>query len=186
MPQTVHKNNQPIVERAMLMYVNSAIINSVPKGDIPLFEKIVEIFSLFESATSKEGRTNLPRHLGRVLDINPECHTIALAITMLVPEMKTQHGIYVGVVSTDDERGYRATDCAHSWNVTPNGTIIDSYPVGVVTGGPAIVASHGMYQPFGSGLYVDRPQITSKLQMYKIWSRANLLADVVRFAQENQ
>ena len=167
------------------MYINSAIINSVPKDDIPLFQRISDIFNLFGSVTSKEGRVNLPSYLDRVLSIDPECHTIALAISMLVPEMRIRHGIYVGITSSDDERGYRATDCAHSWNVTPNGTIIDSYPVGVITGGPAIVASHGIYQPFGSGLYVDRPEITSRLPMYKIWSRAQLIVDVVRFAQEN-
>lgn len=167
------------------MLINTTTLPTVPKGDIEYFAKISHIFALFAKVGRKNGSVALPGRLKRVFDISPECHTISIAISMLIPEMKVRHGVYLGFNKNGGQRkSLSLTDCAHSWNVAPGGTIIDSYPVGVINGGPVIVVSTGTYQPFGANLYIEGSQILKKLPMFKIWSRAALLADVILYVEE--
>lgn len=170
------------------MFLNTTIVKSIPEGEGKYIRMFIELNELFGDLTQTHKKESLPSELRRVYEISPECHTIAMAVSMLVPGMALKHGVYVGLKKTSEHGSeFRMVECAHSWNVTPCGMIIDSYPVGVLVGAPVIVVSSGTYQPFGSGLYVERPEITTKLNMYKIWNRATLLADVARHVRgQNQ
>ncbi len=163
------------------MFVNTTTTRTVPEADVALYIKVCELFDLFANATRNGRSKKLPGHLSRISEIIAECHTIATAISMLLPELKVRHGMFVGIECVDSR--HSCTTCAHSWNVAPGGTIIDAYPVGVISGGPIMMVSTGTYKPFGSGLYFECPLEMSNLPMYKIWNRAALIADVVLYAQ---
>ncbi len=164
------------------------IIDSVPKGEGKFFEQVLHISVLFHNATSDGRWSSLPMHLQRISKIYPSCHSIAMAVSFLVPEMKLVHGVYMGFIDGEGDNTGRMflNTCAHSWNVTPSGTIIDSYPVGILAGGPVVVASHGTYKSFGANHYVAKPEIKTRLPMYKHWSMACLIADVVMYTASNQ
>lgn len=166
------------------MFRNKAIIDSLPKGEGKFLEQAMLVSNLFYDATSDNRWRDLPTSLQRISKISPSCHAIAMAVSILVPGLKVVHGVYRGFVDgeNDDAGHLFLNTCAHSWNVTPSGTIIDSYPVGILTGGPVIVASHGTYKSFGANHYAPKPEIRTQLPMYNHWSMACLIADVVTYA----
>ena len=169
------------------MFLNSSIINSLPKGEGEFLKQILDVTDLFIQVTGSDDKLlQLPQHLRGIKSVPACCHSIALAISMLVPGMRVVHGIYRGLVEGEGEENGQLIlrRCAHSWNVTPHGTIIDSYHVGVHSGGPVIVASHGQHRDFGAGHYCELPEVVTKLPMFKHYSIACTIVDVINFARE--
>lgn len=165
------------------MIINTTAANSIPKEDLDWFSKIHSLFHLLKIAREKHKIGAVPDTMKRILDKSLECHTIATIVSMMFKEIKLVHGVYGGINHTSDHPSF--TTCAHSWNMTPSGTIIDSYPVGIITGGPVIVVSHGMYKDFGKGLYIPKPEIVVELPLYKIWSRAVEFTNLLQYTQGN-
>ena len=168
------------------MLINSNALSLIPKEDSRWYRKVSDLFEIFRRAVSEDHRAKLPTHLKRVCSVDFECHSIAVAVSIIFPELKAVHGIYCGVRHIEEKK--MLNTCSHSWNVAPGGTIIDSYPVGVISGGPVIVISHGLYKDFGSGHYHQRPlQVVARaLPMFSIWSRACLLVDVIEYARSQE
>jgi hypothetical protein len=56
-----------------------------------------------------------------------ECHSIARAISMYIPELKLINGVYLGLEwkkPESDKQVFSLTTCQHSWLLTPDGSII--------------------------------------------------------------
>jgi len=129
------------------MQVNSSLYGNTTELDRKLQKKV-----RFLGFHIDDYIVDLPfaKHLGF------ECHSIARAISMAIPELKVVDGVYLGLewLSGDgDELTIRVRECSHSWLETPDKAIIDAYPPGFITFDAVLVVAKGMHELFGKGLY---------------------------------
>ncbi len=118
----------------------------IPRADIELFQQIREVVNAMDDIDLgyREGSDSI------VLS----CHMLARAIGQCF-NLKVQDG-------------YFAVGSQHSWLLTPNGHIIDTYPVGII-GGPLLVENIYPRSP-GQQLYkVDPLEIAKDLRGKMHW-----------------
>lgn len=112
-----------------------------------------------------------------------ECHSICRAIAINIPELIVVDGGFTGLcISVDDAsqtRSGRMLLAKHSWLVTPDGAIIDPYPVGFMSLCPVLVPKEGIYAPFFANLYLPRKSTTSELSSRKLWRKSVVLAGLM-------
>lgn len=110
-----------------------------------------------------------------------ECHSIATAFSIVIPELQLVHGYYCGLEWTRPKSKVhvRITTCPHSWLVTPSGTILDPYPVGIGTVDAVLVITKGRYKSFGSGLYRRSDSVLQDFSMAETWEKALYLACMI-------
>ncbi len=107
------------------------VLSMLPKEDVALLERIRLVVQEFPDGLD----------LGKDLEGNPivlSCHILAHAIGE--------------VFGLDVEDGYFRPHYNHSWLKTPNGHIIDVYPVGIF-GGPFLVEQTSSFISPGRHLY---------------------------------
>lgn len=76
-----------------------------------------------------------------------ECHTIARAIALVIPELKLVDGVVLGY-----KRRGKSPYNYHSWLLTPDGAIIDPYPFWCLSD-VILVPTKNKYRRFGGALY---------------------------------
>ena len=129
-----------------------------------------------------------------------ECHTIARLINLAYPEISVVDGRLVGLKITEmfanpndpdsglhSERSeafsvvkttFRIFTSAHSWNMTPDGNIIDCYPCGIYATGPIMATSHPDSGHFGANHYQEMPEVRSGFDEEKSLSTAKQLLEI--------
>ena len=112
-----------------------------------------------------------------------ECHSIARAISMEVPELKLVSGCYYGL-EWSNTREVRLVECDHSWLVTPDKAILDPYPVGFVTDDVVLVVANGVYTPFGQGLYRPDEKISPDINIKEIWRKSQVIFQFIQEAKK--
>jgi len=120
--------------------------------------------------------------------LNFECHPIARAISLVIPELKLVNGNYLGL-RLSCAKGKRALilkQCRHSWLVTPDGAILDPYPVGFTTMDVVLVATKGPYKHFGGALYWPNENVMAEVNRRKIKRRSIVLAQHMRTVEAAQ
>ncbi len=70
------------------------------------------------------------------------CHVISIAVSRIEPELKVEHGYLLGL-SREADGTMMLQPKQHSWLVTPDGNIIDPYPVCIATKGIIMVCAVG-------------------------------------------
>jgi hypothetical protein len=116
-----------------------------------------------------------------------ECHSIATAISMIITELKVVHGYYLGIKLTQKEGRdvFTLTSCYHSWLVTPDGAILDPYPVGyTVLIDTVLVPTKGNLVPYGANQYVHQKGIRFRMTRKEIRSKALILKNIINKAHE--
>jgi len=113
------------------------------------------------------------------------CHSICRALARHIPELKLVDGHYLGmrVHKKDDKRHIKLTYCPHSWLRTPDGNFIDPYPVGYMSANPVLVIAKGPYKSFGSGPYVENPDVTKEILTRIVKTRSTQLANLLKRAE---
>lgn len=113
-----------------------------------------------------------------------ECHSIAGAIAVMVPELALTHGRYLGL-----ERNPHNTEqlvlvsSYHSWLKTPDGAYIDAYAVGVYSHTPILIPTHGSLVSYGAGFYQEDPLIVKEIDMASVQNKIDRLVAIIRQAQ---
>lgn len=114
--------------------------------------------------------------------ITYECHSICRALALYINVTVTD-GAFHGLLQTTQPDGYptgHLYSAQHSWLITPNGAIIDPYPVGVIAPMPLLVptTSSLIYRHFGAGLYrEDHPKVKFTMTR-KIWKNVQNLKKI--------
>ncbi len=143
------------------MFANKSLEVHISQKDMGLWalalKHIMNAFAVREAATKP--------HPGTI-----NCHTICRAVGRCVPELKVLDGWYLGVEPPIQFDGRQVLignirRCAHSWLLTPDGTIIDPYPVGFVITNPILIPAKGDYRFFGYDLYVPDPKVWEIAQL---------------------
>ena len=107
------------------------VLSCVPKADIDLLERIRLLVQSFPDGVDygKDAYGD---------SITLSCHILAHAVGR--------------VLSLDAEDGYFRPNYSHSWLKTPNGHILDVYPVGILSG-PFLVEQTMSFMSPGRHLY---------------------------------
>jgi hypothetical protein len=113
------------------------------------------------------------------------CHSICRALARHIPELKLVDGHYIGmrVIRKGGKRNIRLAYCPHSWLKTPDGNIIDPYPVGFMSANPILVIANGPYKPFGGGPYVENADVTKTILTRIVKTRTTQLANLLKRAE---
>jgi hypothetical protein len=104
---------------------------------------------------------------------------------MAIPELRLQIGIHYGAKwePNTHETQFSAIGCSHSWLVTPDGAIIDAYPVGFLTHSPVLYVGKGEYAVFGSGFYRPLEEVLAEVSAdQEVHRKSRLLLGLFRRA----
>ena len=158
------------------MLYNSSILDNTSDQDMKL---LCEVMSLATKVRDYAKGLSYAKHL------TFECHSICRAISMALPKLKCIDGSYAGlerIPAAGVVFELQYTD--HSWLLTPDGAIIDPYPVGYISVNPVIVVTKGQYSPFGGKLYVEDSRITTKVSARKLWRKSQVLYKMIQAAKK--
>lgn len=131
------------------MLINQSLMQTFTKRDKLLYARVIQLLSVLGDYAHKQSKERkLPTH---------RCHSICRAVRANIRQLRVVDGFYCGLKKvTISKMRWKIEPIwnDHSWLVTPDGAIIDPYPVGLIACNPVLVVASGTYAPFGSGLYV--------------------------------
>ena len=121
----------------------------VSEADVSLLYRVQYVIQEL-SRTITESRKLFP-----LCNVVLDCHSITRFLAKGIPELEVVTGSYLGISRTEGERKAAVSYCPHSWLVTPDGAILDPYPVGVfATESVVLVSTKPSYWDFGASFYL--------------------------------
>ncbi len=156
------------------MLVSSRIRRGVTSRDEDLYDQVSLLVSQLcghNSVIRKEGKK-----------FYYSCHSICRALALHIPDLTVIDGVYISLSaapSIDTEGDYWYDNfgaTTHSWLVTPDGAIIEPYPVSFVAWGPLLIPTRNNAPESGAGLYVPKPTVTAKVVSRKIYRQSQTIA----------
>lgn len=105
------------------------------------------------------------------------CHSICMAIAQVESELRVEHGYFLGLSEGEAENTLKLEFKHHSWLVTPDGNIIDPYPVCIATKGIIMVCAVGSESCWGGNMYQPNTNVRIGIESERIWLRR---AEVLR------
>lgn len=102
-----------------------------------------------------------------------DCHAIARMLSIVLSECTLVDGLLYGLRPVGNGK-WSMFDTCHSWLVTPDGAIIDPYPMGIIAAGSALLipTQSTSYSPHGSNLYEENPEVKEHFDVDDSWKRA--------------
>jgi len=154
------------------MLFNSRLLPNVTQADRSLFCEVARLLSrAAEAAADMRGTDGF------------QCHSICRALRIRMPELRLLDGFYLGLrtLPAEKKRGVRRElmTAGHSWLMTPDGAIIDPYPVGCISLNPLLIPTRGIDVAFGADLYCADPAVTSRIACRDVWRRSVVLAGLL-------
>lgn len=125
------------------MFAHHSSFGIITDHDRELYNKVREILYSLLSKKSPESKKNF-----RI-----DSHILTRAIAHYVPELVVIDGEFIGV-NLDDKRNITGAHTEHSWLLTPDGVIIETFPVGSLVPSLVIIPANGTWSIIGSGHYV--------------------------------
>lgn len=128
------------------MFFKTPQVANVSAADLDFLEKVTKAFFqiLYNIAVVRKTKKRIK--------IAPTCHEVSRAMNIIFSDLKLVSGYYHGLEKT--ENGFRIILTEHSWLETPDGSILDPYPVQAISGSQVLlIATKGMYASCGSIMY---------------------------------
>jgi hypothetical protein len=110
-----------------------------------------------------------------------ECHSICRALVLEIGDGSIRYvdGELVGLeIASDLSVKWHA--CTHTWLETKDGSIIDPYPVGIISMAPLLVTRGGIYGPFTTTRYRPLPEVAREISNRLTWRKARVLQGLFR------
>lgn len=153
------------------MFINYSLEPHTTPKDQKLWGEVMMLILRTEKYVAKLPKSHNP---------NLNCHSICRALARCVPEVKVVDGLYLGMEcqrnGDPDQIGVMIRNCSHSWLVTPDGAIIDPYPVGIIITNPILIGPKGPRTVFGREMYLPDPRITGKVMTRNIYRASVVLS----------
>jgi len=105
---------------------------------------------------------------------NVDCHSLARLLSLIFSECKLVDGSLIGLKKGEGVEQFYLYRTNHSWIVTPDGAIIDPYPMGITPVGSVLLVPtiENSYNAHGSNLYEANPGIRLNFDVTDSWRRA--------------
>lgn len=110
------------------------VLQGVAKEDLAIFRKIEAAMEVLPEIDLGKDENGYP--------VLVSCHMLCRAFAVVFPQLKCADGYFY-------KKGYE-----HSWLETPNGCIIDVYPIAVL-GGPILVLKEGFLLSLWGRIYIE-------------------------------
>lgn len=156
------------------MIFNTALTPTFTKKDkLHYWCRVTELLMIYADFMAAHKDLNDPK---------PNCHAICRALAKHVRGIKVVDGNFIGL-KQQKKKGqtyFKLRFAAHSWLVTPSGTIIDPYPVGFMSVNPVMVVTRGEYKPFGHGAYMPDKSTTRTHVTQEVLATAREMTRLIR------
>jgi hypothetical protein len=148
------------------MYFRNSNTNAVTDKDMSLLFGVCTILKTQMFIQNQMWRTNSKWAFRAV-----NCHSVTRFISLLFQELKVIDGTLVGLEINLDAGQVKTKKTNHSWLETPDGNIIDPYPMGVIaTTGAILVPSSGTdYIIHAGNLYQKDLKIDGEFALTEAW-----------------
>ncbi len=116
-----------------------------------------------------------------------ECHAISMAVNLVMPELKLEHGRVWGISPLTKGGRRHLRSCDHSWLRTPDGAIIDCYPPGFLVLDPVLIpvpVGDGPYTAYAANMYEVDEGSLAHLNWLDIKRRAEVLSSWIQSAKQ--
>ena len=149
--------------------MNHGALSQIPKIDKEVFKKVLKISGLVNAYETTHEQRPVYR-----------CHSVSRAVAHHVPELKVMDGVVAGVGGFRRRKNkpplIKATYFPHTWLIGPGGTIIDPYPVGIISK-PVLVLSCTCHGPYGKGLYFACPDLEKRWMTPEVLEETKILIE---------
>jgi hypothetical protein len=154
------------------MFNNNALVPSITQNDEKLWCEMKDL--LLDAALNRK------KFASKGCTMN--CHTICRAIELCMQQLKVVDGCCLGLcqdeVKVSGQLLFDVVSCSHSWLLTPDLTIFDPYPVGLVSSDPIVIpATSGAYKLFGREFYRADPKIFARVMNEHMYKSVRRIAD---------
>lgn len=106
--------------------------------------------------------------------VQMECHSISRFLSLVFKELTLVDGILIGLDLLPEENKVTVANTNHSWLRTPDGAIIDPYPMGLISTTSALLipTSQTRYCIHGGNLYHENLSVREHFDVAQCWRNA--------------
>lgn len=103
-----------------------------------------------------------------------ECHSISRLVSLIFKDLTLVDGYLIGLELVPGTRQVRIVRTNHSWLHTPDGAIIDPYPMGIISTTSALLLpkTGTVYCAHGGNLYHEETEVRNHFNVSKCWKNA--------------
>lgn len=166
------------------MYFSPPKNCSVTSADIDFLKSVCLVLRLFSLTIA--GKKKNPEDRKRIIN----CHSVARLVHLFLPELAVVDGDILGIRSDNKKELYSLQATTHSWVRTPDGNIIDPYPMGIMSINSALLIPHTIspYQIHGFNQYREMPDVARQhFDEEKSWDDARFFnREIKEFIPEDK
>lgn len=106
--------------------------------------------------------------------IRMECHSVARFVSLIMKELTLIDGFIIGLHIKEGETKVSIAHTSHSWLITPDGAIIDPYPMGIISSTSALLipTSNTRYCIHGANMYHKDSSVQKHFDVSRCWRNA--------------
>lgn len=152
------------------MYFINENTKAVTDEDITLLHQVCIMLRTLCFMKGQKVKTNPEWKTVRV-----ECHSVSRLMSLVFKELTLVDGILIGLDFIPTENKVTLAHTHHSWLRTPDGAIIDPYPMGLISTTSALLipTSETRYCVHGGNLYHENPSIREHFNVAQCWRNAS-------------
>lgn len=151
------------------MYFVNETTKAVTDKDLTFLRQICVLLRTLCFVNGRQKKTN--PHFATV---QMECHSIARLLSLIFKELTLIDGVIVGFDLLPEQGKVTPVQTYHSWLITPDGAIIDPYPMGLIatTSALLIPTSNTRYCVHGGNFYHKNPRVREQFSSAECWRNA--------------
>ncbi len=151
------------------MYFDNANTHAVTKQDEDLLMQVCIILRTLCFIGGRQKATDSEWRLRQM-----ECHSISKMISLISKDLTLVDGYLIGLELVPGETQVTIVQSNHSWLRTPDGAIIDPYPMGMISTTSALLlpTSGTVYCAHGGNLYHERTEVRNHFNVSECWRNA--------------
>lgn len=151
------------------MYFKNENTEAVTEQDISLHHEVCIMLRTLCFVGGRKVKTNSQ---WRVIEM--ECHSISRLMSLVFKELTLVDGILIGLDLLPEENKVTMVHTNHSWLRTPDGAIIDPYPMGIISSTTALLVptSKTRYCVHGGNYYHENPSVRDRFNVAQCWRNA--------------
>lgn len=152
------------------MYFVNQNTKAVTENDLKLLYQVCTLLRTFCFVGGKQQEKNPQWSAVRM-----ECHSVARMVSLIFKnDLVLVDGTLLGLGLIPEENRVRIEHTHHSWLRTPDGAIIDPYPMGLIATTLALLipTSDTAYCIHGGNLYHENPSVREYFDVTQCWKNA--------------
>ena len=156
------------------------LLEHITELDSCLYKKTTEFVFTFEDFRKKI-------QAEKDFNFSVNCHAFTRILTHYVPELKVIDGHYLGIKEINGS--YIITRTEHSWLTTPDGAILETCAIGILSGMPSLIPTKGQMVHACASQYLTNyglgERVRKKVLTKKLFKKINLAIQMLDVSTSN-